>query len=105
MLYYQNAQVFLLPSLFDYQTQRFIGALSNFSNTLATFTGFFKGLQSTDSAISFRINALNVPFMNKLAGCWALAVTSLVFAAPLVSLSIKDAEEQSVGEEAGEEEE
>lgn len=67
-----------------------MGALTNSSRKLANFAGFFKGLQSAGAAISFRIDALDTPFMNELAICWAMCVGSLLIAAPVVWMKIKD---------------
>lgn len=43
-----------------------MGAMSNEPRRLAYLTGFYKGLQSAGSAITFRIDALKTPFMVSL---------------------------------------
>ncbi|KAK3172048.1 hypothetical protein OEA41_004132 [Lepraria neglecta] len=68
----------------------FMGALTNNGRKLANFAGFYKGIQSAGSAITFRIDALGVPFMNEFASSWALLAGSLLIAAPLIFTKIRD---------------
>ena len=68
----------------------FIGALTNNGRKLANFAGFYKGIQSAGAAITFRIDALGVPFLNEFASSWALLAGSLLIAAPLIFLKIRD---------------
>ena len=67
-----------------------MGAMSNNSRKLANFAGFYKGIQSAGAAIMWRIDGLNVPYMNLFASCWALLAGGLLFAAPVILLKIKD---------------
>ena len=67
-----------------------MGALTNNGRKLANFAGFYKGIQSAGSAITFRIDALRVPLMNEFASSWALLAGSLLIAAPLIFLKIRD---------------
>ena len=67
-----------------------MGALTNNGRKLANFAGFYKGIQSAGSAITFRIDALGVPFMNEFASSWALLAGSLIIAAPLIFTKIRD---------------
>lgn len=67
-----------------------MGALTNNGRKLANFAGFYKGIQSAGSVITFRIDALKVPFMNEFASSWALLAGSLVIAAPLIFIKIRD---------------
>lgn len=69
---------------------RFIGALGNSGRKLANLAGFFKGLQAAGSALSYHLNDHAIPPMNEFASNWGLVVGSLVVAAPLVILRIKD---------------
>ena len=67
-----------------------MGSLTNNSRKLANFAGFYKGIQSAGAAIVYRIDALNAPFMNEFAASWALLAGSLLIAAPVILLKIKD---------------
>jgi len=44
-----------------------MGALTNESYRLARYAGFYKGIQSAGSAISFGVDAVGTPFINELA--------------------------------------
>ncbi|MCJ1476649.1 hypothetical protein MMC13_005317 [Lambiella insularis] len=68
----------------------YIGTLSNNSRKLANFAGFYKGIQSAGAAIIYRIDALGAPYMNEFASCWTLLAGSLLIAAPVIVLRIKD---------------
>ena len=67
-----------------------MGALTNNSRKLANFAGFYKGIQSAGAAIISRSDALNTPFMNEFASGWALLAGSLVIAAPVIAMKIRD---------------
>ena len=64
--------------------------MTNNGRKLANFAGFYKSIQSAGAAIVFRIDALDTPFMNIFASCWALLGGSLLVAAPLIWTKIKD---------------
>ncbi|KAF2860333.1 MFS general substrate transporter [Piedraia hortae CBS 480.64] len=70
----------------------FMGAISNNSRKLANFAGFYKGIQSAGAAIIWRLDGLDSPppYMNIFASCWALLAGSLIVAAPVMLLKIKD---------------
>ncbi|KAI9800960.1 MAG: hypothetical protein M1833_003097 [Piccolia ochrophora] len=68
----------------------FMGALTNNSRKTSYFAGFYKGIQSAGVAIVFRLDALSLPFMNLFASCWALLAASLLIAAPVIFLKIRD---------------
>lgn len=68
----------------------YMGALTNNGRKLANFAGFYKGIQSAGSAITYRIDALKAPFMNEFASNWGLLMGSLVFAAPLIFTKVPD---------------
>ncbi|MCJ1477165.1 hypothetical protein MMC13_005836 [Lambiella insularis] len=68
----------------------YMGSLSNNSRKLANFAGFYKGIQSAGAAIMYRIDALEAPYINEFASCWALLAGSLLIAAPVILLKIKD---------------
>lgn len=67
-----------------------MGAMSNNSRKLANFAGFYKGIQSAGGAVMWRIDGLGIPYMNLFASCWALLAGSLVIAAPVMLIKIKD---------------
>ncbi len=67
-----------------------MGALTNNGRKLANFAGFYKGIQSVGAAVAFRVDALKAPFMNEFASCWALLAGSLLIAAPVIWLKVRD---------------
>jgi hypothetical protein len=54
-----------------------MGAMSNDSNTLARYAGFYKAVQSAGGAISFGIDAVHTSLVVELVICWALVAVSL----------------------------
>ncbi|PVH97452.1 MFS general substrate transporter [Periconia macrospinosa] len=72
----------------------FMGAITNNSRKLANFAGFYKGIQSSGAAISWRLdgfqNGSKSSFMGLFASCWILLAASLVIALPVMILKIKD---------------
>lgn len=56
-----------------------MGTLSNESYKLARYAGFYKGVQSAGSAVSFGVDSLRVPFMNELAANFAMMAFSMPF--------------------------
>ncbi|KAK9898637.1 MFS general substrate transporter [Cystobasidium minutum MCA 4210] len=67
-----------------------MGAMSNEPRRLAYLTGFYKGLQSAGSAITFRIDALKTPFMTELASTWGLLAGSLLIMVPVLLFRIHE---------------
>lgn len=70
---------------------RFMGALSNSGRKTANFAGFYKGIQSAGAAIAWRIDAMDYPYLTQFAITWSLLAGSLVVAAPVIFLNIKEA--------------
>ena len=68
----------------------YIGSLTNNSRKIANFSGFYKGIQSAGAAIMWRIDDLKAPYMSEFASCWGLLLGSLLFAAPIIYLYVKD---------------
>ncbi|PWY71474.1 MFS general substrate transporter [Aspergillus heteromorphus CBS 117.55] len=68
----------------------FMGSLTNNGRKLANFAGFYKGIQSAGAAGMWRMDAEKTPYMTELASCWGLLAASLLIAAPVVFLKIKD---------------
>ncbi|KAL1962034.1 hypothetical protein VTN77DRAFT_678 [Rasamsonia byssochlamydoides] len=71
-------------------TYWFMGALSNNSRKLANFAGFYKGIQSAGAAITWRMDALNTPFLREFGACWGLLAGSIVIAAPVIFCKIQE---------------
>ena len=69
---------------------RYMGALTNNGRKLANFAGFYKGIQSAGAAIMWRMDGLNVPYVNMFASCWGLLAGSLLFALPVIWMKIQD---------------
>jgi len=67
-----------------------MGALSNSGRKSANFVGFYKGIQSAGAAVMWSLDSNNLPFMNEFASNWALLSFSLVCAAPVIFMKIKD---------------
>ncbi|KAF2672964.1 MFS general substrate transporter [Microthyrium microscopicum] len=69
----------------------YMGSLSNNGRKLANFAGFYKGMQSAGSAISFSLDGIYaISFMSFLGTCWGLLAGGLVLALPLIWFKIKD---------------
>jgi hypothetical protein len=69
---------------------RFMGALSNSGRRSANYVGFYKGIQSAGAAVMWSLDARPISFMAEFASNWALLMGSLVIAAPVIFLKIKD---------------
>ena len=54
-----------------------MGSLSNESYKLARYTGFYKGVQSAGSAVSFGIDSLQVPFIRELGANFGMMLFSM----------------------------
>ena len=67
-----------------------MGSLTNNGRKLANFTGFYKGIQSAGAAIAPAIDNRMVSYMTNLAACWGLLAGSLVVAAPVIFMKVKD---------------
>jgi MFS family permease len=67
-----------------------IGSLTNNARKLANFTGFYKGIQSAGGAISPSIDARKTAYMTQLAANWGLLAGSLIIAAPVIFMRVKD---------------
>ena len=79
---------------------RFMGALSNSGRKSANYVGFYKGIQSAGAAVIWSIDSHKASFLAEFASTWALLSFSLICAAPVIFLKIKDhvtVEEDLVG--------
>ena len=69
---------------------RFMGALSNSGRRCANYIGFYKGIQSAGAATSNNLDARKVSFQAQFLSNWILLAASLVIAAPVIFLKIRD---------------
>jgi len=67
-----------------------LGALTNNTRKLANFAGFYKGIQSAGGAIAPTIDATAPKYMAEFAGTWGLLAGSLILAAPVIFMKVKD---------------
>jgi hypothetical protein len=67
-----------------------MGALGNSGRKLANLAGFYKGLQSAGSAVMWSLDKNELPYMSELASNWGLLCGSLIIAAPVVWMKIRD---------------
>ena len=67
-----------------------MGSLTNDGRKLANFAGFYKGIQSAGGAIAPVLDSHHVAYMTQFAVNWALLGGSLLIAAPVVWLKVKD---------------
>jgi len=86
--------LYICYGLFDAIWQTYVywtmGALSNNSRKLAIYAGFYKALQSAGSAIVYRLDTLNTPYISMFGSTWGLLGGSLLIAAPVIFMKIKD---------------
>ncbi|CAK9437881.1 uncharacterized protein LODBEIA_P22590 [Lodderomyces beijingensis] len=80
----------LYDAIFQTYTLWTLGALSNNPKKVALYAGFYKGVQSAGAAIAWRLDAIELPYMNLFASSWALCQGSLLIAIPLIWFYIKD---------------
>lgn len=67
-----------------------MGALSNNSRKAANLAGFYKGIQSAGAAIFWRLDGLKKPYDTIFGATWGLLAGSLLIAAPIIFIRIKD---------------
>lgn len=67
-----------------------MGSLGNSGRKLANLAGFYKGLQSAGSAVMWSLDLNELSFMSEFASNWGLLCGSLLVAAPVVFMRIKD---------------
>ncbi|KAA8645160.1 hypothetical protein EYZ11_009630 [Aspergillus tanneri] len=68
----------------------YMGALGNSGRKLANLAGFYKGLQSAGAAVMWSLDRDKLSYMSLFASNWGLLCGSIVVAAPVVFLKIKD---------------
>jgi hypothetical protein len=67
-----------------------MGSLTNNGRKLANFAGFYKGIQSAGGAIAPAIDTAKVAYMTQFAINWGLLSGSLLIAAPVIWMKVKD---------------
>jgi MFS family permease len=68
----------------------FMGALSNSGRRSANYVGFYKGIQSCGAAIVNNLDARKLSFEKEFISNWVLLAASLVVAAPVIFMKIRD---------------
>lgn len=64
--------------------------MGNSGRKLANLAGFYKGLQSAGSAVMWSLDKNELSYMGEYASNFGLLCGSLLFAAPVVFMKIKD---------------
>lgn len=67
-----------------------MGALSNSGRRSANYVGFYKGIQSVGAAVVNNLDARHLSYKKEFISNWVLLSVSLVVAAPLIFMKIKD---------------
>jgi hypothetical protein len=67
-----------------------MGALSNSGRRSANYVGFYKGIQSCGAAIVNNLDARKLSFEKEFISNFVLLAVSLVVAAPVIFLKIRD---------------
>lgn len=80
----------LLDSMWQTTAYWLMGAMSNDPAKLAVFTGFYKCFQSAGSAVVWRLDAVQKPYMDIFISTWVLAAAGMICAFPLVYARVKD---------------
>lgn len=80
----------LLDSMWQTTAYWLMGAMSNDPAKLAVFTGFYKCFQSAGSAVVWRLDAVQKPYMDIFISTWVLAAAGMICAFPLVYVRVKD---------------
>ncbi|KAJ2016784.1 hypothetical protein GGI08_009365 [Coemansia sp. S2] len=76
-----------------------IGTMTNDSQMLARYAGFYKGIQSLGATIAWQLDAQNVSLMGQVIVNWVLIVVALPFTYYVTS-RIKDHAEDSIEQPA-----
>ncbi|KAF8899685.1 MFS general substrate transporter [Mucidula mucida] len=80
----------LLDAMWQTTSYWLMGAMSNDPSKLAFFAGFYKSIQSSGGAGSWRADAVGVPYMNMFISTWVLLAADLAFALPMIVLRVKE---------------
>lgn len=77
-------------SLWQASVYWFMGALSNSGRRSANYVGFYKGIQSAGAAVMWSLDSRKISFMAEFISNWALLSFSILCAAPVIFMKIKD---------------
>jgi MFS family permease len=80
----------LLDAMFQSLIYWIIGALTNDSQVLSRYAGFYKGVQSAGAAVSWQVDFHKTPLMAQLVVNWVLITVSYPLLALLVFLAVED---------------
>ncbi|KAG2141386.1 major facilitator superfamily domain-containing protein [Suillus bovinus] len=80
----------LLDAMWQTTSFWLIGAMSNDTNKLAIYSGFYHSIQSAGAAGVWRMDAMGLPYMNIFLSTWCLVVVGLVSSLPVIYLRIRD---------------
>ncbi|KAJ5415193.1 Major facilitator superfamily domain general substrate transporter [Penicillium sp. CMV-2018d] len=78
----------------------YIGTISNSGRKSANYVGFYKGIQSAGAGVMWAWDSTHPAYMAEFASNWGLLAGSVICAAPMIWLKIKDhvdVEEDLVG--------
>ena len=78
-----------------------MGALTNSGTKLAFFAGLFKAMQASGAAIVFRLDALELSYMNMFATTWGLLGGSLLVAFPVIWYKVQNHSEEQEDYDTG----
>jgi len=90
----------LYDALWQASVYWFMGALSNSGRRSANYVGFYKGIQSAGAAVMWSLDSRKTSFLAEFISNWVLLSVSLLIAAPVIFLKVKDhvtVEEDLVG--------
>ena len=68
----------------------YMGAISNSGRKAANLAGFYKGIQSAGAAVFWRLDGLKVEYNSLFGATWGMLAGSLIIAAPVILIKIKD---------------
>lgn len=68
----------------------YMGALSNSGRRTANYIGFYKGLQSAGSAVTWAVDSQKIHYMSEYASNFGLLSGSLLIAAPVIFFKLKN---------------
>ncbi|KAI0999451.1 UNC93-like protein [Podosphaera aphanis] len=77
-------------SLWQLSVYWYMGALSNSGRRTANYIGFYKGLQSAGSAVTWALDLRKISYMSEYASNVGLLIGSLLIAAPVIFLKLKN---------------
>ncbi|KAH7914440.1 major facilitator superfamily domain-containing protein [Hygrophoropsis aurantiaca] len=80
----------LLDAMWQTMTMWIIGAMSNDTNKLAVFSGFYHSMQAAGAAGVWRLDAVGTPYMSIFLSTWCLVAAALILALPMIYYRIKD---------------